>query len=95
MLSIPSLICRLFQDSGCMPVQVVQVVQLQFNQNTRPVAVCQTTTLTSLVYEQWMYASSDSKDHDPGAPRVSPSFISPKGVFTLIIHTIFIFILIT
>ena len=77
-----------------MSVQVVQVVQLQFNQNTKSVAVCQTTTLTSLVYKQWMYASSDSKDHDPGAPMVSPSFISPKGVFTLIIHTIFIFIFI-
>lgn len=78
-----------------MPVQVYQVGRL-FNKNTKSVAVCQTiTTLTSLAYEQWMYASSESRHQDPGALRVSPSFISSKGVFTLIIHTNFILILIT
>ena len=63
-----------------MPVLVTQDLQLS-DQNTKSVAVCQTTSLTSLVYEQWMYASSDSLDQDPGVSRVSPSFISSKGVF--------------
>ena len=69
----------MFQDSGCMPVLVVQV-GLFAMQIVSLVDVCQTTIL---VNEQWLYASSENIDQEPAVLRVSPSFISSKGVFTL------------
>jgi hypothetical protein len=78
----------MFQDSGCMPVLVVQVGQFAM-QIVWSVDVCQTTTP---VNEQWLYASSENRVQEPAVLRVSPSFIYFKGVFTLYNIIIFIFI---
>ena len=69
---------NLFQDSGCMPVLGVQVGQMWNPQSIWSVDVCQ----TMVIYEQWLHASSDSRDQEPAVLRVSPSSIF-KGVFIL------------
>jgi hypothetical protein len=66
----------MFQDSGCMPVLVVQVGQFAM-QIVWSVDVCQTTTP---VNEQWLYASSENTDQEPAVQ----GFLPPsKGTFIL------------
>ena len=63
-----------------MPVLGVQVGQMWNSQSIWSVDVCQ----TMVIYEQWLYASSETRDQEPAVLRVSPSSIY-KGVFTLYI----------
>ena len=86
MLRLPSLICIMFQDSGCMPV-LVHVMQSSGTLIIWSVDVCQTMG----VCEQWLYANAEDSDQDLLLKRVSPSF-TYKGVFTLLPTNTIIFI---
>ena len=77
-VEINNLNVNLFQDSDCMPVPVLQPKQMWKTQSIWSVDVCQ----TMVIYEQWLHASSDSRDQEPTVLRVSPSSIF-KGVFIL------------
>ena len=84
MLKFLEFIMNLFQDSGCMPVQDVQGGQML---SIGSVDEYQ----TMIIYEQWLYASSEQIREGAKDSRVSPSF-TYKGVFTLFILINFLII---